>query len=105
MTQADIIINATSAGMVGKDSTPFDLTKLTGVELKDKIFFDAVFNPLQTPLMQYFHSLGAATIDGLWMMIHQGVAALSIWLSEDIKISNQDLLRIHDQLKESISHA
>ncbi len=105
VAQANIIINATSAGMVGKDSTPFDLTELDGVELKNKIFFDAVFNPLQTPLMRYFHSLGALTIDGLWMMIHQGVAALSIWLCEEIKISNQELLRIHDHLEDSISHA
>jgi shikimate dehydrogenase len=105
VTEANIIINATSAGMVGKDSTPFDLTELDGVELKNKIFLDAVFNPLQTPLMRHFHSLEALTIDGLWMMIHQGVAALSIWLREDVKISNQDLLRIHDQLEDSISHA
>lgn len=102
--ESDIVINATSAGMVGKDSAPFDIKLIKGIELKEKLFFDVVFNPLLTPLMQYFRGRGSKTVDGLWMMIYQGVAALSIWLGQDVEISDQDLVRIHNLLEESLNH-
>jgi len=105
VAKANIIINATSAGMVGKDATPFDLDLLDDINLKDKLFFDAVFNPTLTPLLKYFNSRSAVTIDGLWMMIYQGISALSIWLDIDINIADQELIRIHNLLEESINHA
>ena len=105
VAKANIIINATSAGMVGKDAAPFDLELLDDINLKDKLFFDAVFNPTLTPLLKYFNSRSATTIDGLWMMIYQGISALSIWLDIDINIADQELIRIHNLLEESINHA
>lgn len=105
VAESDIVINATSAGMVGRDSSPFEIELLASIELKDKLFFDVVFNPLQTPLMQYFNGRGSKTIDGLWMMIYQGVAALSIWIGQDIEIADEDLSRIHNLLEESLNHA
>jgi len=102
--EADLIINATSTGMVGHDPTPFDPSLLNSLELKNKLFFDAVFNPLQTPLIKYFDSRGAATIDGLWMMLYQAVEALSIWLKTDISVSDHDLMRIHNRLEEALNH-
>ena len=103
--KSDLIINATSAGMVGKDKLPFDLSLLSNLSVSDKIYFDVVFNPLETPLLRYFNEQGALTIDGLWMMIHQGVAALSIWLDLEVKITDHDLERIHKLLEESLSNA
>jgi len=105
ISEAEIIINATSAGMVGMDNSPFDVTLLDRIELKDKLFFDVVFNPLRTPLMRYFSRRGSKTIDGLWMMIYQGVAALSIWLGKDVEIQAQDLVRIHKILEKSLKNA
>ena len=101
---ADLIINATSTGMIGHDPTPFDLNLLIGLDLKNKLFFDAVFNPVLTPLMKYFESQGAETIDGLWMMIYQALEALSIWLKTDISLSDEDLISIHKKLEEALSN-
>lgn len=102
---ADLIVNATSTGMIGHDPTPFDLSLLNGLELKDKLFFDAVFNPLLTPLMKYFKGQGAETIDGLWMMIYQALEAMSLWINTGISMSDQDLTRIHKKLEEALRHA
>lgn len=102
--ESDLIINATSAGMRGKDSTPFSLHELDGISLQDKLFFDVVFNPLKTPLLEYFGSRGAQTIDGLWMMIYQGISALGIWLDQEIEVERSQLETIHKKLEEELHH-
>lgn len=99
---SDLIINATSAGMVGKDRLPFDLAQLANLTMSGKIYFDAVFNPLDTPLLRYFDKQGAHTIDGLWMMIYQGIAALEIWLNRKIGIEDPLLKDIHNHLTKEL---
>ncbi len=101
---SDLVINATSAGMVGKDRVPFDLAQIAGLAVTEKIYFDAVFNPLDTPLLRYFHEQGAHTIDGLWMMIYQGVAALEIWLDRKIEIEDSLLEDIHSLLTKELAY-
>ncbi|MDZ3952324.1 shikimate dehydrogenase [Bacillus thuringiensis] len=102
--KSDIIIHTTSTGMKGSETeTPFNIDTLQDVNLKGKLFIDAVFNPVKTTLLQFFFNNGAKTIDGLWMMIYQGIFALSIWLDEPMHIKNSDLIKIHRLLKETIS--
>jgi shikimate dehydrogenase len=101
---SDLVINATSAGMVGKDRLPFDLALLANLTTNEKIYFDAVFNPLDTPLLRKFNELGAYTIDGLWMMIYQGIAALQIWLDRTIEIEDSLLEDIHSLLAKELTH-
>lgn len=103
--EASLIINATSAGMIGHDPLPFDINQLEGLDMRQKLFMDVVFNPLETPLLKYFAGQGAQTIDGLWMMIHQGVSALSIWLEKDIVITDEELSRLHVKLEEELVNA
>ncbi len=102
--KSDLVINATSAGMVGKDKLPFDTKKLDDLDVSNKIYFDVVFNPIDTPLLNYFKDRGALTVDGLWMMIHQGVAALETWLDKEIEIDEQDLERIHKKLLKELQN-
>ncbi len=102
---SQLVINATSAGMIGKDPLPFDLKLLQGASMAGKVFIDAVFNPLETPLLKYFQSEGATTIDGLWMMIHQGCASLSIWLDQKISVDQPELEKIHNMLEKELKNA
>ncbi|HKR81439.1 MAG TPA: shikimate dehydrogenase [Candidatus Saccharimonadales bacterium] len=102
--QSQLIINATSAGMVGKEALPFDTALLEGAPLEGKVFLDAVFNPLRTPLLEYFEANGAITIDGLWMMIYQGVGALGIWFDRNLQINIHDLQKIHDLMQKELQH-
>lgn len=102
--QSNLIINATSAGMIEKDPLPFDLDALANVALSDKVFLDAVFNPLHTPLLEYFRLHGATGIDGLGMMIYQGIDALSIWLDCQVRPSDSDLQGIRQALESELAH-
>lgn len=103
---AQLVINATSAGMIGKDPVPFQVKELGNISLENKIFFDAVFNPLETPLIKFFNSRGAITVDGLWMMIYQGIQALNIWLNLDkeIEVKPERLKHVHKILEEELRH-
>lgn len=104
LNDTQLVINATSAGMVGKEALPFDLNLIEGVSVKNKVFLDAVFNPLHTPLLEYFETSDAITIDGLWMMIYQGVGALGIWFDREIQVKINDLKRIHDLMEKELRH-
>ena len=101
---ADLVINTSSAGMVDHDATPFDLRKLDGLNMTQKIYLEAVFNPLDTPLLAYFRASNAQTIDGLWMMIYQGVAALSIWIDQPVVVNREQLEALHDLLEKELAY-
>jgi shikimate dehydrogenase len=72
----DIIINTTSLGMHPHvDASPLP----RHVFSQQMTVIDLVYNPLQTVFLQTARAAGAKTINGLGMLIHQGVAALEIW--------------------------
>ncbi|HDR4765566.1 TPA: shikimate dehydrogenase [Bacillus thuringiensis] len=101
--KSDIIINTTSTGMKGNvANSPFNIDLLKDVNLQEKLFIDAVFNPVETILLQFFSNNGAKVVDGLWMMLYQGILALSIWFDKDIDIKHSELIKIHKLLTEAI---
>lgn len=101
--KSDIIINTTSTGMKGNVvKSPFNLDLLKDVNMQEKLFIDAVFNPVETILLQFFSNNGAKIVDGLWMMLYQGILALSIWFDKDIDIKHSELIKIHKLLTEAI---
>ena len=62
-----VIVNTTSAGMVGQPELPISLSNFP----KDTIVYDIVYSPLETPLLREAKRCGLRTIDGLWMLIGQ----------------------------------
>lgn len=73
---ADILINATSVGMrPNENETPVKRGLLHG----DLVVFDLVYDPLETRLLREARLMGAKTVDGLWMLIHQGAESFKIW--------------------------
>ncbi len=82
---ADIILNATPIGMHPKVGfSPIDKNHLNG----DQMVYDIVYNPLKTQIMLDAEEIGAKTLGGLWMLVHQGVEAFEIWtgVKPDVKI-------------------
>ena len=108
INEAGIVINATSAGMVGQDPTPFSLDILdVDKSMSDKIFFDCVFNPVKTQLATHFKTKDMLIIDGLWMMIYQGLLAFTLWTGSDVNdmFKKNELEELHTLLQERIEHA
>lgn len=74
VTHADIVVNATSVGM-GTDEVPFEVSLLHA----DHVVADLVYHPLATALLRAAAAAGAATVDGLGMLVHQAALQQELW--------------------------
>jgi shikimate dehydrogenase len=81
--QADVLINATSVGMG-------DLSDLSLVDQQKvgefKVVMDIVYAPLETKLLREAKAAGCTTIDGLQMLLLQGVAQFELWTGKTAPI-------------------
>jgi shikimate dehydrogenase len=75
LAAADLIVNASSLGMVGKEATPIDLEPAR----PHAIVADIVYIPLETPLLDAAKRRGLATVDGLGMLLHQAAPGFERW--------------------------
>ena len=74
------LINATPIGMwPNVEQIPISREYLRNF----KVVMDAVYNPLETRLLREAKRLGLVTIDGLKMLVYQGVAQFKIWTGRD----------------------
>lgn len=76
LADADVLINATSVGM----SPNVDETLVDGELMRpDLVVFDIVYNPPKTRLLREAEKAGAATMNGIDMLVYQGAASFEIW--------------------------
>ena len=68
---ADIIVNTTSVGMNNQG----DSFSLIEDMLKGQIFYDLIYSPWETKMMQVCKSKGIDVINGAPMLAHQGALA------------------------------
>jgi shikimate dehydrogenase len=88
---ADLLVNATSVGMEA-DETPVPAAYLHA----DLTVLDAVYAPVDTRLLRDAAAAGAATVDGAWMLLFQGVEAFERWTGRDAPVdAMNDALRAH----------
>lgn len=72
----DILINATTIGLFPDESMPdIDYSTIR----PSMIVQDIIPNPAKTPFLKKAASLGAATYDGLSMLVYQGAIAFQLW--------------------------
>ena len=72
----DIVINATSIGLYDADARlTLDLNSLR----PDMVVADVVFSPPQTRLLRDAAARGCRTLDGLGMLVNQGVIGVQYW--------------------------
>jgi shikimate dehydrogenase len=85
----NILINATSVGM-GSQESPVDAARLHS----SLVVLDAVYQPLETTLLRNAKNAGAVTVDGLWMLVHQGALQQLAWFDEigDVQLMRQAAL-------------
>lgn len=78
MEGAMTIVNATSMGMVGQPELPFGLDAAP----KGALVTDLVYTPLETPFLAAARARGLQAVDGLGMLLHQGVPGFESWFGQ-----------------------
>jgi shikimate dehydrogenase len=71
---ADIVVNATSIGM-GTNDLPCDPSLLHGRQ----VVADIVYHPRDTAFLQVARAVGATSVDGLGMLVHQAALQQRLW--------------------------
>ena len=82
IARADLVVNASSVGMgVGTGAaTQADLPCEIDLLSPTQIVADLVYHPLQTAWLLRAEQIGARTIDGLGMLVHQAALQQQAWL-------------------------
>jgi shikimate dehydrogenase len=94
---ADLLVNATSAGMKGNPLLHLDLARLRG----GATVLDIVYNPLETELLKQAKARGHATIDGLGMLMHQAVPSFEAFFGVRPKVT----AGLRARLEQALRHA
>lgn len=82
----DLLINATPVGMYPKiDDMPVNSSVLANCHC----VFDAVYNPINTKLLQAANANGVKAISGISMLVYQAMFSHQIWY--DAKFSDDDI--------------
>jgi len=80
--EADLIVNTTPVGMKTANNAtnvlPYGKDFWRSLNSKS-IIYDLIYNPAPTPLLQIGDKKGCMTIDGLEMLVAQGIGSLSFW--------------------------
>ena len=87
-TTFDVIVNATPIGMSGNKGAAL----LNVDELKAKLVFDLVYNPVDTPLIRLARQQGINVITGVEMFVQQGARQFEIWTGKPAP--EEEMLRV-----------
>ena len=80
ITQADLLVNATSVGMDGV-SLPIPAS----VVLPEKLLVaDVIYQPFETPFLKWARSQGNQSINGLGMLLYQAAEAFELWTGKEM---------------------
>ncbi len=96
LDHTDLIINATSLGMKRTDPELLPASLIQPHHL----IYDMVYKPARTKLIATAESLGARAINGLSMLLHQGVISFEIWFNQTAPI---EVMR--EALKSAVAEA
>jgi shikimate dehydrogenase len=81
-----VIVNSTPVGTRG-DKGDHSIIPLDRELLhSDQIFYDMVYNPINTPLLQAAQIAGATTISGIEMLIGQAERSFTLWTNMKMPI-------------------
>jgi shikimate dehydrogenase len=75
LSEADLLVNASSLGMVGQPPLMVDVSALP----ERALVADAVYVPLRTPLVEAASARGLRVAEGLGMLLHQAAPAFARW--------------------------
>lgn len=72
----DVLVNGTSIGLYDGNATmPIDLKTMT----PSTVVADVIFSPTETWLLREAKQAGCTTLDGLGMIVNQGITSVDYW--------------------------
>ncbi len=81
VARADLLVNCTSVGMHPREDEMPDVP--VQAFRAGLLVYDLIYNPPETALLRAARAAGAATLNGVQMLVHQGAAAFRIWTGMD----------------------
>lgn len=78
-----VVVNTTPPGGRSADPLPVPAAGLR----RGQTVMDIVYRPRVTPLLAAAAAVGAATVDGLQMLLHQGALAFSLWTGREAPVA------------------
>jgi shikimate dehydrogenase len=97
LSQADLLVNASSLGMRGQTPLDIDLAGLPG----DAVVSDIVYVPLRTPLVEAARARGLRAVEGLGMLLHQAVPAFERWFGRRPEVTAELRALVEADIRES----
>jgi shikimate dehydrogenase len=85
LPRATLLVNTTSLGMKGEPPLDIDLKLLPA----SATVAEAVYIPLDTPLLIAARKRGLRTADGLGMLLHQAVRGFSLWFGKRPTVTSE----------------
>jgi shikimate dehydrogenase len=86
---ADLLVNASPLGMQGQPPLDLDLSPLP----EHAVVYDAVYAPLDTPLLAQARARDLDTVDGLEMLVGQAALAFELFFGAEPPRDRDDELR------------
>ena len=80
----DIFINATSIGLNNNDKFNFNFSQIS----EKKLFYDVIYNPSKTNILQEAEKQGHRIINGQDMFLYQAQKAFFLWHNLSPKVDN-----------------
>ena len=82
----NIIINTTSIGL-NNETINLDFSN----SMRDKLFYDVIYNPIETNFLKEGKKLGNKIENGKLMFIYQAFEAFKLWHGVEPQVNNQTL--------------
>ena len=83
----DMIINATSIGLKEEDEIKLDILNVGN----NKIFYDIIYNPIETNFLKKAKNLGHRVENGKMMFVYQAHQAFTLWHKVMPKIDSETI--------------
>jgi shikimate dehydrogenase len=92
---AATVANTTSQGMVGMPALDLKL----GLLPKAALATDIIYTPLETPFLAAARERGNPTVNGLGMLLHQGIPAWKLWFGVEPVVTEE----LREKMERSIA--
>jgi shikimate dehydrogenase len=86
--KVNLLVNATSVGMepdIDKSLWPVDL-----MLPQNAICYDLIYKPVKTRFLKIAEASGHETLNGLGMLVHQGVVGFNFWTGQNVPVETME---------------